>query len=291
MRREVPIYSARFAYRDITLEDLKDLGAEVKKRFRANMHCHEVKAVEPQVFDQTFGISWWRFSALYKKYKATFRRYGFYFYPGMRSGAAPITRVQFELHVVMRSKYGDKDDAERAIGLSGLGCYRGDFDEFVRIATHILHLEESLPSGADFEHESIIARWDCAVRDPELRMATEAPIRAKQYDDALRSAVVLVETKLRKKCLGVGAAVPKGKTGKDLAPIAYHPATGCLEAPWPIAAKAAEGAQLLFMGFMQYLRNAFVHNTVVMGTDKSAVFEALACCEFLIKVIDKSVKR
>ncbi len=73
--------------------------------------------------------------------------------------------------------------------------------------------------------------------------------------------------------------------------MAYHRDQGCLTPPWPLATEANTGAQLMFQGFFMYMRNAYMHHSVVMGTDESAVYDLLATCEFLLKVIDSSTKR
>ena len=130
-----------------------------------------------------------------------------------------------------------------------------------------------------------------AIRNPDLAASVSGALATRRYEEAMQNAVILVESKLRDKCVWAGRNDAKTVTGNDLAVIAYHPDTGCLRPPWPVAANAEQGAMQLFMGFIQYLRNAFGHNAVVMGGDKSSVSELLAFCEFLLRIIEKSTKR
>ena len=95
----------------------------------------------------------------------------------------------------------------------------------------------------------------------------------------------------KEKCLAAGRNEAQHKTGADLAIIAFNKQNGCLNPPWPIATEAQQGVQLMFQGFFMYLRNAFAHNVVVMGEDKSSVFECISTCEFLLNIIEKSTVR
>jgi hypothetical protein len=291
MHRDIPSYEQRFGYREIGLADLEKFGAAVKTRFGAEMHCAGVKAVEPQAFPQEFGATPKRFRRLFETHLASLRKYTFYFYPGKYDGKAPDTRVQFEMEVVRRSKFGDQDEAERGIRLGGLGCYAHDFEAFVKVAVQTLGLQKAPPVGMHWDDVAIRDRARLAIKNSDLADAISATLAARRYEEAMQSAVILVESKLRDKCVWAGKKDAQNATGSDLAKIAFHDEQGCLRPPWPVAAQAEQGAMLLFTGFFLYLRNAFGHNAVVMGGDKSGIFELLAFCEFLLMIIDKSTKR
>lgn len=290
MRRDVPRYSETFVYKEITLADLKALEVAVQHRFGANMHCAEFKAVEPQRIKQTFGATWKEFERVFQEHLPELRRYTFYFYPGKADTGRARDRVQFELAVVRRSKFGDVDEAARRITLDGLGCYQHDFDEFVATATHALGLQRpplAPPAGMDWDDVAIKERSQ-SIRNPDLKNAVAGAMSGCRYEQAMQNAVILVESMLRHKCMIAGRSEAQVATGSELAVIAYHPDTGCLRPPWSVATNATQGAMQLFMGFVLYLRNAFGHHSVVMGGDKSCVMELLGFCEFLLAVIHKS---
>ncbi len=289
LARHIPVYSTKCIYREIPPDELLVLRECLNQRFGVEMHCHQVESVRPEVFKWDLSPSWTKFNDLWGKHRGSFRRFTFYFYGGKRSDSSSIDRIQFGLQVVMRRKFGA--EADRRIRLSGIGCERSDYERFVGIATSVLHLRKAPPAGMDWDDVALDERVSAGIINADLVDAISGALGARRYEEAMQNAVILVESKLREKCLSAGGDDAQNATGNNLAVIAYHPDTGCLRPPWPVAVNADQGVMQLFMGFIQYLRNAFGHNALVMGGDKSSVFELLAFCEFLLAIIEKSTKR
>ncbi len=137
----------------------------------------------------------------------------------------------------------------------------------------------------------VFARYEVAIVNPELRKQINAAMKAGNYDTAIRTAAILVETKLRATCLKHGCTTAKAASGAKLADLAYEPLRGCLEPPYALATQARKGAQELLRGFFEYIRNAFGHNTTVVSTNARNVVELIALCEALLMMIRASTKR
>ena len=141
------------------------------------------------------------------------------------------------------------------------------------------------------DRAAVFARYDTAIVHPELRKQIDAAMKEGSYDTAVRTAAILVETKLRGTCLKHGCTTAKSAAGAKLADLAYEPSQGCLEPPYALAIQARKGAQELFRGFFRYIRNAFGHNAIVVSTNARNVVELVALCEALLMIIRASKKR
>lgn len=204
-------------------------------------------------------------------------------------GDAIVAHMCWSIHQTFSPNYAR--DATPTLELQSHASSRDNFDAFVSAATKVLGTQAIAAHGLTLDdtrlRERFLSRWV----DPDLLAHTSGAVAARQYDVAIKAAIGVVETRLRARCVAAGRVDAKKLGGADLAVEAFHKDKGCLNPPWPVATEAATGAQLLFQGFFLYLRNAFAHHSVVMGADASAVYDALAACEFLLKVIEKSTLR
>jgi hypothetical protein len=282
-------YRTRYYYRDISIQELEKFISTVKTRLETGLGRIDIRSIEPEEFNREYNASWEKFRSIFLDYYKSIRTYSIYFSSQKMGGRAPADFVFVKIVVCLQGKFGE--DTGKEIELCGCACYPNTYKTFVEIAVQELSLKEAPPPGMDFEDESILHRWQSGTKDSSLITLTEGAIKTKQYDVAVKAAISLVESRLREKCMAAGSSNAKHQAGPDLAVTAYHKDKGCLDPPWAIASEAQQGAQLLFQGFFFYLRNAYAHHSVVMGSDKSTAYECLAICEFLMKIVEKSVPR
>lgn len=177
------------------------------------------------------------------------------------------------------------------VTVEGQGCWQQDYVCFMDTAVQQLGLTLHQDYPFELENSTVKAHYRRVSSDSAIFATIHGSLEAGQYDTALRTAASLIEDALRQKCIACGREEAKTQQASDLAVTAFHRDNGCLEPPWPVAVEAQLGAQMMFQGFFKYLRNAFAHNAIVMGDDRSAVLECLMLCEFLLKLINGSRQR
>jgi Protein of unknown function (Hypoth_ymh) len=202
--------------------------------------------------------------------------------------SAPSAHDCFYLEQHQESSYGLEGPR---LEVGAFGVRPESFELFVSIVEGVLPTQRVAAHGLTLDDTRLRERFRSRWVDPDLMSHTSGAISARQYDVAVKAAIGVVETRLRAKCVAAGRAGAQALSGMDLAIEAFHKDRGCLVPPWPVATEAQAGAQLMFQGFFLYLRNAFAHHSVVMGNDTTSVYDVLAMCEFLLKVIDKSTVR
>ena len=287
MNRDCTQFDRRYEHVSVSLEQITAIEAETKLRLKAGIASLEIRPKTPPAFKDSFAATWKDFTNIWKNYPKEIRKFDVVFSGEKFTRRADTVCV--ELFVRNQGHYGEAHEKE--IILRGYNCYKHDFEVFCSICEKQLNLNKAPKRGFDMQHGRLIEQVESMIESPALATAIKGALAHKNYDEAIRSAMVMVEDELRKKCLSVGASGAAGQTGADLAKTAYHDASGCLIPPWPIATSALDGAHLLFRGFFLYLRNAWGHSSVVMGSDHSAVTDCIAACQFFLKVIDKSTKR
>lgn len=248
----------------------------------------QLKFINSAMRDTIYGTDFKTLDKEWTQRKSTIRSYVAYLTTRDMKGDAPADHVHYCVVQELRDKAGVEAGA---LSLSAYGCGETSFLEFVDVARSALGIELAPPPGSTWERERLRARWLREHIDSELVSHISGAIDAGQFDTALKAAIGVVESRLRRRCVAVGCTAALELAGADLAVAAYHKERGCLVPPWPLAVEAAHGSQLMFQGFFLYLRNAFMHNATVMGPNDAAVYDLLATCEFLIKVIDSSAKR
>lgn len=147
------------------------------------------------------------------------------------------------------------------------------------------------PPGRTWDDERIDKLYQPEYFDVELANLIDSDMKSRQFDAAVRAAAILVETRLKAKCISAGAQDAAGLSGVGLVGRAFHKDNGCLTPPWPIATEVIDGAHQLFRGFVLYVRNATAHNTEFMGKDLSAAIDLLMLCQSLLRIIDASKNR
>ena len=283
MREDTPRYSVCYASRDIEPEELEEFVAQVLRKFE-NLTLDFVmidfiRRLRKNVYRGKLA----HYRRAHAKWKDDIRKYRLHFC------GRYCSTLYVELTVRMRDY---RDTASYAkIELDGKRCNRSDFAALAEVARSTLRLEPY--PGKEWGFEDSVIKQDCerAICDDQLREQTIASISDGQYDAALRTASSLVEDLLRHKCLAAGRAEAATQTGGDLAVTAFNDRSGCLSPPWPLATQAQLGVQLMFQGFFLYVRNAFVHNAVVTGQERQAIFECLMTCEFLLQLVKRSSVR
>jgi hypothetical protein len=287
MRRHGTEFRARYEHTPVSLEQIKAIEREVDLKLRANLAELELRPKKPEAFKDLYGPSWKEFCGVWQKFPAEVRKFHVVFATGPMTCRADSVCV--DLFVRNQGHFGEPNEKE--IELSGFNIREGDFKTFCQICESILGIKRAPAHGFDIPHRRLLEQVEAAISNASLRSVVNGPLSHKDYDGAIRSAMVVVEDQLRQKCLANGGSAAATQTGADLAGTAYHTSNGCLNPPWPIATSAHDGAHLVFRGFFMYLRNAWGHNTVVMGGDESAVLDCLATCQFLLVVISRSTKR
>ncbi len=205
----------------------------------------------------------------------------------------PKTHDHFfpELEFVSRASDFSEDKAWPRISLHGCRCHRKDFLLFREIAVRVLELTVHPEHETEFEDGHICYLCRNASLDEVLWSHIEGSLSTRQFDVAIKAAIGVVETRLRERCVALGRIEAQKQTGSDLAVTAYHKDSGCLTPPWPLAAEAIHGAQMTFQGFFLWIRNAYAHHATVMGKNRSAVFETLMYCQFLLRILEESTER
>jgi hypothetical protein len=287
MQRQGTEFRRRYEHTPVTLDHILEIQRAVESRLHAKLAELELRPKEPAGFDDLFGPSWSNFCAVWQRHPTEIRKFNVVFASGKMTCRADSVCV--DLFVRNQGHHGEASVKE--IALFGFNITEGDFKTFCSICENILGLVRAPASGFDLPHARLLEKYELAITHTSLRAVVHGALAHKDYDGAIRSALVLVEDELRKQCLANGGSAAAGQTGADLAATAYHPAQGCMNPPWPIATSANEGAHLMFRGVVMYLRNAWGHNTTVMGSDESGVFDCLATCQFLLTVIARSTKR
>ncbi|MBE7444404.1 MAG: hypothetical protein HS132_03865 [Planctomycetia bacterium] len=92
----------------------------------------------------------------------------------------------------MRSKYGDKDDKEKNVGITRYGCREYSFNEFVNFTPEELQLKIFYET-IDSKGKSIRNRYDDSILNPDILHLTNPSIRAGHYTDRInRNKIYLV---------------------------------------------------------------------------------------------------
>jgi hypothetical protein len=287
--RHITSFAKHCVFKEITPENLLQLLEAMKLEYpRLRFGRIEVKFVASSGREKLYNTTFKNFVSLWRDNKAIIRNYSAYLSLVNMGGDALNDHVCFFVQQSLRNKAGAPDGH---LALGAVGCYEHAFNHFVQTAAAVLSVELAPPPGSSWHRERLRERWKREHVDIELVTHVSGAIDAGQFDTALKAAIGVVESRLRQRCIAAGNAAAADQAGADLAVTAYHRDRGCLIPPWPVATEASHGTQLMFQGFFLYLRNAYMHNASVMGADESAVYDALATCEFLLKVIDGSTRR
>jgi hypothetical protein len=178
----------------------------------------------------------------------------------------------------------------RGISLLGLNCTEADFNYFCKACDEVLDLSIYLPPGKDI-HDLVLADFVSSdYLSSDIKTLIVGAITTAQYDLAIKALAGVVESCLRDKLLDLGVVEAETKAGIELANIAYNKSAGKLMPPWPKATESAQGCQLVFNGFFQWIRNGFHHHATVFET-KDGVLELIQLCNSLVKIVELSGKR
>jgi hypothetical protein len=107
------------------------------------------------------------------------------------------------------------------------------------------------------------------------------PMRAGQFDTAVRNAYILLETKIRHTILADPDTV-----GVDLVEKAFHPESGMLNFGRTPAEK--QGVYFLFRGAIQAIRNPITHD-LTQGYSKDEAFRMIAFVDVLLKMMNEGL--
>lgn len=271
----------------ITWEQILKLRTEFLEQLRFKMMPATIKPfiIRP-AFEDIYGPSWRKFEELFHEYQNRIRKYEFEL--TKRCG---LTKDESKFGIEVRIK-GTPDQTTRGHSYPSIGImnyWRGasDFEAARKLLEKILNLQFS----EEQLQEDLLARFSYSIVNEELKGKVCRAMEHHDYDSAMSGASVLVEAKLRHKCLGVGGTSANGQTGVNLAVTAYHESKGCLNPPFTVATQASHGVFLIFQGFFHYIRNAYGHHSTVMGKNRECIIEFLNLCESLLKIIEKSTKR
>ncbi|MBK9188059.1 MAG: hypothetical protein IPM33_03790 [Phycisphaerales bacterium] len=194
--------------------------------------------------------------------------------------------------VTIRVQFKEKDGSEsRRISVSGYGCHAGDYQKFIDLCIDAWNTAVVAPPGLTMAQYALSLLYNEKMFNADLGPDTTPLVNRRQYDAAVRNMAVLIEASLRQKCIDAGEVRANNQTGCTLAVTAFHPETGCLRPPWPVADDACKGMQLLLMGYFQYIRNAWAHNAVVVGEDACGVHELLHLSNAIYTLIKSSAPR
>ncbi|MGD0650474.1 MAG: TIGR02391 family protein [Verrucomicrobiia bacterium] len=287
MRDDIPHYSATYLSKDVHPDQIEAFVREVRRKFE-RLKLRSVEVDYNKLF--SIGVCDGKLShyrKAYAKRARDIRKYRLHFCD------LYATRLYSPPHVEVTVRVRDTWDnpSYPKITIDGYGCNREDFAEFLSTAVNSLGLEKYPGRASEFDDSVIEQDYERIVGNPAVRNQIMASVAGHNYDAALRTASSILEDKLRQRCIAAGRLEAAKQTGVDLAVTAFHKDRGCLKPPWPVSAEPETGAQLMFQGFFMYLRNAFMHNTVVMGEDRTAVFECLMTCGFLMSVVEASTIR
>jgi hypothetical protein len=280
-------FSQRYEHVPISLEQIQSIEGELKLRYSLQIAGLELRFRNPRPIDDVYAPKWPQFSQLWIKYPEHIRKFSVTFSAEKVNSRADAVCV--DIFVRNQGHFGEAHEKE--IILSSHNCEKYDFEAFCAICEKALFLRKAPASGYDMPHGRLMDRIHSSVDHPVLLNSIRGPLSSKDYDGAIRSATVLVEDILRKRCLAEGRVDASTQTGADLAVTAFSGMTACLTPPWPLATQARDGAHLILRGFFLYIRNAWGHNAVVSGSDGTMVVDHILLCQYLLKMIENSSKR
>jgi hypothetical protein len=117
--------------------------------------------------------------------------------------------------------------------------------------------------------------------ETELVTSCIEPMRAGQFDTAVRNAYILLETKIRHTVLAEPDMV-----GADLVDKAFHHETGMLNFGRTSAEK--QGLYFLYRGAIQAIRNPITHD-LDQGYSKDEAFRMIAFVDVLLKMMNQGL--
>lgn len=118
--------------------------------------------------------------------------------------------------------------------------------------------------------------------ETDLVTACLEPMRAGQFDTAVRNAYILLETKIRHTVLA-----DPDVTGTDLVDRAFHPENGMLNFGRTAAEK--QGVYFLYRGAVQAIRNPIAHD-FDQGYSKDEAFRMIAFVDILLKMMNQGLE-
>ncbi|MCK4628283.1 MAG: hypothetical protein KAT56_04730 [Sedimentisphaerales bacterium] len=275
----------------INLDDIKKLETEFRDRLDIKMMPYDVRPfrIRPDFKDTKVseeGLSWDKFVEVFVRYQNKIRKYTFALTEQKQRN---ITGRKYEITIRIKENAYETTPHSYYPSIEILAWQEEDckFDRIRKVFEETWGL-----SFSEYQLQiDLLSRYSHSIKNEELKDKISKAMVHHDYDLAMSAASVFVETKLREKCLSVGAALTKNQTGVDLATASYHEDKGCLSPPFNIADRASQGVLLIFQGFFHYIRNAYGHNTVIMGNDRECIIEYLNFCETLLKIIETSTKR
>ena len=291
MWRDHTSHNRKYAFRYLSIDELKQFIQVVEERFNVHAFGFTLKSVRPDKFkrqDHNFAVDE-IFTAI-NDYPENVRVYDIEFCSKNIKGDALSKHVTLGIHVVCRSKFGNNDENERAISLSGLNCSEMDFNYFCSACDEVLDLSGYLPPGKEIHDLLLTGILGSDYLLSDIKTLIFGAVTTGQYDLAIKALAGVVESCLRDKLLDLGVDAAETKAGTELANIAYHKSAGRLVPPWPKATESAQGCHLMFNGFFQWIRNGFHHHSTVLET-KEGVLELIQLCNSLVKIVELSTKR
>jgi hypothetical protein len=275
----------------IDLDEIKKLETEFQNRLNFVMKPDEVRPfrIRPDFKDTKVTVkelSWDKFREVFIRYQSKIRKYSFTL---TEQNERNSFRRRYEITIRIKENAYETTPHSYYPSIEILAWREEDY-EFDRIRKVF---EETW--GLSFSEyqlqRDLVRRYLHSIANGELKNKVSKAMENHDYDLAMSAASIFVETKLREKCLSVGAVLAKNQTGVDLAVTSYHEEKGCLSPPFNVADRASHGVFLIFQGFFHYIRNAYGHNTVIMGNDRECIIEYLNFRETLLKIIETSRKR
>lgn len=276
-----------YKYRDVTWTELTDLILAIREDTHHSVTFSEIRPFRKRpAFDDEWGPKPAKFESIFKKHQREIRKFSLTLSRNNRPSKVS-SRIDLTFRIKENADQIEQTYNYPSIELLNFDGRDYDFENVRRLLEKRLSLEFSERQIRD----DLIMRYKASIGHSELRGRIDAAMQSHQYDLALSGAAILVESSLRDACLKHGCSAAVTATGADLSVLAFHSSQGCLIPPYPIATQANHGAFLLFQGFFLYIRNAYMHNSKVMGDDKKYVIEFLAICDSLLTIISGSTKR
>ena len=284
------LHEYQYEYKDINWDDLARLKQAIEEDAGHSVRPYEIRPFRKKpAFKDVWGPKFPEFEELFKNHQRQIRKFGLEFWR-VYGPHKNVNRIILVFRVKENADQVLPSYNYPSIILSNWEAQDTDFEKVRRVVENVLKIALPLLPPPD-PKEELLVRYDASIRHPELRRQTCSAMRGHHYDLALSGAAILVESALKRACLKYGCNKAKFATGAELAQLAYHPTSGCMTPPYPLAAEANEGAFQLLRGFFFYLRNAYLHNATVMGDDRRYVVELLALCEALLMIIEGSTLR
>ena len=278
--------SCSYKYREIAWEEILHLIHDINEETQYQAALGQIRAFRNRPsFSDLFGPKFSEFESTFKKQDGKIRKYTIH----ITRSSLDKTISHIDLTVRIKEN-ADQTDPSYNYPSIEIIQYEGNQNDFNIVKT-IIEKKLSLKYSERQFKADLLARYKAAIQHEELRTRTESLMSSHQYDQAISGAAILVESTLRDACVNAGCAIASTSTGIDLAKHAYHATNGCLQPPYPVATQANHGVFLLFQGFFLYIRNAYIHNSLVTGDDRQYVIEYLTLCEFLLRIIQGSTKR